>query len=183
MIQKKSAGFTLIELIITVAIAGILVTVAIPSFNSTISSNRLTNSANDLVGALNLARSEAVKRGMQVTLSNGTANSDWGSAGWTVFTDANGDGVLNGTDLLLKTYPPITNGYTLMSGGNYTCWVAYNAVGLSIGSGVACGGGLGNDTFRLCYGRDLTTSLIVVINTVGRARISPASSGSNPTCP
>ena len=62
--SAKSSGFTLVELMITLAIAGILVAVGIPSFNSTISSNRLTSYANELVTALNLARSEAVKRGM-----------------------------------------------------------------------------------------------------------------------
>ena len=168
---SKHAGFTLIELMIIIAIAGILVSVAIPSFNSIISSNRLTTYANELVTALNLARSEAVKRGVQVTISNGTASSDWGS-GWTIFTDINGNGVLDGADLLLRTYPALTAGYTLMTGANYTCWVAYDGMGLSRGSGVACNGGLPNDTFRLCYGTDNTLSRAITINTVGRAVVS-----------
>ena len=57
----KSSGFTLVELMITLAIAGILVAVGIPSFNSTISDSRLTSYANEFVTALNLARSEAIK--------------------------------------------------------------------------------------------------------------------------
>jgi type IV fimbrial biogenesis protein FimT len=60
---EYNTGFTLLELMITIAIAGILVGVAIPSFTSIITSNRLTAYANELVTALNLARNEAVKRG------------------------------------------------------------------------------------------------------------------------
>ena len=165
----KSAGFTLIELMVTIAIVGVLVSIAIPSFNTNISNSRLTGYANDLVGALNLARSEAVKRGVQVTiLRNGNTASNW-DAGWTVFTDSNGNGVQDGSDTLLRTYPALTNGYTLRTGNNYACWVAYNSVGLSIGSSTTCNGGnFPNDTFRLC---NATDSRAITINIVGRARI------------
>jgi prepilin-type N-terminal cleavage/methylation domain-containing protein len=58
--SEYNSGFTLMELMVTIAIAAILVGTAIPSFTSTITNNRLTTSANELVTALNLARSEAV---------------------------------------------------------------------------------------------------------------------------
>jgi len=179
--SAKNAGLTLIELIVTIAIAGILVSIAIPSFNTTITSSRLTGYANDLVGALNLARSEAVKLGMQVTiLSNSGAASDW-DGGWTVFTDSNVIGVIDGSDTVLRTYPQLMSGYTLRTGANYACWVAYNSVGLSIGSSTTCNGGnLANDTFRLCNGTNTTTSLAIVVDTVGRPYISPPG---NATCP
>lgn len=161
--SAKSAGFTLLELMMTIAIAGILVTMAIPSFNLTISSNRLTNYANDLVGALNLARSEAVKRGMQVTiLSNSGTASDW-DAGWTVFTDSNVIGVIDGSDTVLRTYPQLTSGYTLRTGGNYTLWIAYFPTGL-----ITSSTGRNNDTFRLC---NATDSRAITINLVGRALV------------
>jgi type IV fimbrial biogenesis protein FimT len=86
----KVSGFTLIELIITVTIVGILTVIAIPTFNTVISSNRLTVYSNEFVGALNLARSEAVKRGTQVTvrrLGPTTTNWQWG---WEVFVDIAG---------------------------------------------------------------------------------------------
>ena len=165
--SAKNAGFTLIELVVTIAIVGILATIAMPSFNSTITSNRLTSYANDLIGAINLARSEAVKRGVQVTiLSNSGAASDW-DAGWTVFTDSNVIGVIDGSDTVLRTYPPLINGYTLRTGGNYTDWIAYFSTGL-----ITSSTGRNTDTFSLCYGTDNTTSLAIVINAVGRARVS-----------
>jgi type IV fimbrial biogenesis protein FimT len=189
--SAKSSGFTLVELMITVVIAGILVAVGIPSFNSTINSSRLTSYANELVTALNLARSEAVKRGMQVSIRrNGNTKRNWDS-GWIIFTDANGDGVLddngnevlceppddNGNiidaDCLLRAYPALTNGYTLRTGNNYACWVAFDSVGLIKVSGNSCtGGNVLNDTFRLCdSSKNKTTALSIALNVIGRARV------------
>ncbi|MDP3330641.1 MAG: GspH/FimT family pseudopilin [Methylococcaceae bacterium] len=182
-------GFTLIELMVTISIAAILLGVAIPSFTSTITSNRLTTNANELVTALNLARSEAIKRGQQVTVRRkGTTNTQWES-GWDVFVDINNNGSFDDTspstpcetnvngspseDCLLRTYASLPSDYTLRSSVNYACWVAYAPTGLSKGSGTACsGGGLENDTFRLCKGSDNATSRAIIINKVGRVKVS-----------
>jgi len=118
--RTKNRGVTLIELIVTISIAGILLSMAMPSFTSIINSTRLTTYANEWVAALNLARSEAVKRGVQISIRRkGSTNQNWDS-GWDVFTDVNGNGTLDAADLLLKTYPALTNGFTLRAGNaNY----------------------------------------------------------------
>lgn len=54
-------GFTLIELMVTIAVAALLIAIAVPSFKTLTVSNALTTAANDMVGALNLARMEAIK--------------------------------------------------------------------------------------------------------------------------
>ena len=183
----KTQGFTLIELVMTMAIAGILVSMAIPSFNSILNSSRLTNYANDLVGALNLARSEAVRRGIQVTVSNNGVLTHW-ERGWTVFVDINGDETYDPPDklcttssigaptedCLLRFYPSLDNGYTLTTGGSlYKKAAAYLPSGLSY---TAAG-----DTFRLCNGTDMKTSRSIVIDGVGRPHVSLA--GSTVSCP
>ncbi|KPQ27168.1 MAG: Tfp pilus assembly protein FimT [Marinobacter excellens HL-55] len=65
-----SHGFTLIELVITMAVLGILLAFGIPAFNGVIENNRVTTQANSLLGAVNYARSEAVKRGEIVSLQS-----------------------------------------------------------------------------------------------------------------
>lgn len=80
-------GFTLIELMVTVTVLGVLLSLGVPSFARLIASNRITTQTNEFIGGLNLARSEAVRRGLAVAIrSNAGSGVDF-AAGWTVFTD------------------------------------------------------------------------------------------------
>lgn len=74
-------GFTLVELMVTLAVAAIALTIAVPSFQSVFQSNRLVSQANELVTAINLARNEAIKRGVNVTLQAETGGFQ---NGWCV---------------------------------------------------------------------------------------------------
>jgi type IV fimbrial biogenesis protein FimT len=74
-------GFTLIELMVTIAVASILLAVGIPSFNTFVSSQRLRTATYDLSSMLLLARSEAIKRNGEVAVKSETAG--WAS-GFTV---------------------------------------------------------------------------------------------------
>lgn len=198
--SDKRSGFTLIELIVTISIAAIFMSMAIPSFIGTIGRNRLTTNANELVTSLNLARSEAVKRGVQVTIRrNGGTNSLW-EGGWDVFVDVAGtpsgnaigtflddddttlceaDGTGTPTeDCLLKSYPALTNGFTLRTGGNYTSWIAYLPSGTITSSSPT---NIHNDTFRLCdSSATIANSRFIAIITTGRARVYTPTSGSCP---
>ena len=91
-IMKKDRGFTLIELMITVAIVAIVASIAFPSFQKLIQDQRTIAQANDLLGSIQVARSEAVKRGRNVTFApaTGTAYSN----GWiTTWVDDGGNAV------------------------------------------------------------------------------------------
>jgi type IV fimbrial biogenesis protein FimT len=87
-------GFTLIELMVTIALVAILATLAAPSFQQTIASSRLTTATNDLYTSLVQARSEAIKQGERVTVCKSdtttSCSSDvtttW-SVGWITFVD------------------------------------------------------------------------------------------------
>jgi len=98
--HKNNSGFTLIEIMVTVAIVGIFASIALPSFSRLIESNRISTATNELVSNLLLTKSEALKRRNSVTLcpsSNQTscnANKDY-STGWIVFLDCGTIGEMN----------------------------------------------------------------------------------------
>ena len=89
--MSKRNGFTLIELMVTVAVAAILLTVAVPSFRDFIMNNRLVSAANEFTSAINLARSTAISQQRNTFITSG-AGTDWGTSGWTVWVDLNNDG-------------------------------------------------------------------------------------------
>ena len=82
-VRAATAGFTLVELMVTLAVVGILAAVAVPAMTSLIAGNRLAGATNELASSLQLARSEAIRRNAQVTIcatTNGTtcsASTDW----------------------------------------------------------------------------------------------------------
>lgn len=96
----------MVELMITLIVAGILAAWAVPNMRNFILGGRLTAQTNTLVAALQYARSEAVKRATTVTVgpqgSTATATA-WGTNGWRVFIDTDGDGVLDSGEVTLRT--------------------------------------------------------------------------------
>lgn len=100
MSVRYGKGFTLIELMITIVVLSILVTIAIPSFQETIRRNAVTATANDLIASLLFARSEAIKREKDVAI---IASGNW-SSGWEAFIDSNKNGVKNAGEEVLNSY-------------------------------------------------------------------------------
>ena len=95
-------GFTLIELMVVVAVVAILAIVAAPSMSALLNANRLSGAAEELTASLQLARSEAVRRNTRVTVC-GSANGNTcsGSAAWTRWI-VHGLDNTDGTDEVLR---------------------------------------------------------------------------------
>jgi type IV fimbrial biogenesis protein FimT len=92
--SKRQRGFTLMELVITIAVLAILTTLAVPSFVQFIQNNRLSSEANELVAALQYGRSEALRRGEEVQVCSSSdqtsCGGDW-NQGWIAIADPGGD--------------------------------------------------------------------------------------------
>jgi type IV fimbrial biogenesis protein FimT len=82
-LPRRPAGFTMIELIVTVAILGIMASIAAPSFKDLMLGQRIKSASFDVTAALMLARSEALKQNGSVTLTPSSGSSEW-AGGWTV---------------------------------------------------------------------------------------------------
>ncbi len=74
--RRRSAGFTIIELMFTVFIAAVLLAIAVPSFRGMMASNRLVTQTNDLIGAMNYARSEAITRNRTAVFCRADSDTD-----------------------------------------------------------------------------------------------------------
>ncbi len=172
MKSRSAIGFTLIELMVTITMIAIVLTVGVPSFQSSIRNSVLTAGINEFIAALNFARSEAIKRGMNVTVSKTSSTLGY-EGGWQIFTDSlnssNHYGTLEGTDQVLRTHGPINTGYTLRGNNNVVSYISYQADGTSQNYG----------SFALCDAtQTLTTSTarVISINNLGRETSSTGNS-------
>lgn len=166
------SGYMLVELLIVLVIGAILLTIAIPSYSFLVNSSRLTVVTNDLVTALHLARSEAIKRSMRVTMcttSSATnalpvcdASASW-QQGWLVFVDGGITGVIESGDTLLRVQDSVSAAATITT-SNFNSYVSYLSSGRSQGPN-----GLANGAIRVCVGSNRRD---IIINSTGRIRFA-----------
>lgn len=168
-------GVTLLELMVTVSIVAILASVAVPSFQSMMTTNSLATATNGFVAALQLARSEAITRSKTVTLckSNDVSDStpscntsaNW-QDGWVVFVDSDKDGTLDSGEEILRVQQAL-NGNTAIDGKtNFANFIKFNNAGISKGSSFS------NGSFEVTSSSD---SRCIRINNIGRIRTQTGS--------
>jgi type IV fimbrial biogenesis protein FimT len=147
---SRSRGFTLYELMMVLAIAGVMIALAMPSMGEFMANNRMTSVANDMLTAVYRARSESVKRHTQTILcfspdfeaDEPECDGD-GSQGWIVFADTDADGAVSDDEEVLLRHGPIPNTIALTSTPNDNAgYVAFNNAGFArnIGLGQALRG-------------------------------------------
>ena len=98
-------GFTLIELMVTIAVAATLMAIAFPSFKSSMQSNEVSTATNELLASFALARSEAIRSnagaGICASADGASCGADWNS-GWLVWTDTNSDGLITAGEPIIR---------------------------------------------------------------------------------
>lgn len=134
---RQQKAFTLIEMMVVVSVLAILLAFAVPSFRSTVASNRLTASTNELVSSIALARSEAIRRGVRVSMcksANGAACTTAGtwSQGWIVFADTtrlNASAAVDAGETLIGRGMPVATDIRIEGSAGVANFVSFAADG------------------------------------------------------
>jgi type IV fimbrial biogenesis protein FimT len=174
---RRAPGLSIMEIMLTVAIVAVLAAIATPSFTTVIQNSRIRSQSSDLMTNLAIARAEAAKRSMRVTLC---ASTTWqnaspsctggGSTAWNlgyiVFADVNGNGTFDsGTDAVIAVSEPLTGGNSLAS-ANFTTPAAADKFQYrpSGATNLPAAGG----TFKLCDSRTGNFGRLIQIGVTGR---------------
>ena len=171
--SDKNYGFTLIELIITLAIAGILFSIALPTFSQVLAKNQQQTTLYRLFSHHQLARSEAIKTNQTVILCKSNdgqqcdRQAEW-SDGWMIFTDHNNNKKLDADERMIYTQASLNNRLSL----SYRGFGSHNYVRY-----FPSGQSTSNGTFTLCNQEGKAYSKALIISRTGRVRIDTRAPG------
>ena len=177
---NKTKGFTLVELLITLAIIGLISGIALPQFNNMIKNNTLVTNTNVFVALLNYARTEAVTRESNIvlcatndsTVAIPNCNSNNWESGWVLFSDiGNTPNNFDNNDILLKRSPSTATGITIRSTFANVGSLTFAKNGFASSAG----------TISFCDDRPLKDSRAITVSRVGR--VSSLGKGSATVCP
>ena len=184
--NSPEKGFTLLELMMVIAVAAILGALALPNMQNFAQNSRLTTQNNDLIADLNVARSEAIKRNGNVVIcrsasaTTATPACDTGGTpawenGWLIFADApSATGTFNNTyaatdgDIILRARGPLEGSNTLR--GNVTALnnlLVYSRLGVTTLAAAAT-----PYYFKICDSRGTAKARSIELEITGRARIA-----------
>lgn len=160
--MRTQIGFTIVELMIAVLIGAILVGIAIPSYTVFVKNNCLTANVNKLVTSLMVARSEAIKRRVNVYVT--AAAGGWGS-GWTVWQDADDDSTMDANEDL-RAEVLTCSGTTITEAGGDTAF-RYRSTGFIDAAG----------SFDICDDRTAETGRQITVSATGRPHTESSYAG------
>jgi len=183
MNSQSQNGFTLYEILITLLIVGVVMTLGLPNLTAFTQNSRVTTTANDLLTSLYLARSEAARSRTNITVCgsidapplprvcDGTFND-----GWIIFVDTNNPAAERdvATENVLRAYPAIDSGLNILTNGGATY---FSFAGTGLGRGDVNGTAL--QAARICddrgnvvvVGNDSSAARLLIITPIGRGTI------------
>lgn len=166
-----SKGFTLIELMVTIAIVAILASLAAPSFNTLATAQALRSASSELHISLLQARSEALRTNrnvyvVPVSATDPATTTDW-AAGWTVFVDNNNSGSTYepGTDTIVSKSAAISSKLAITAAKTNAIGFTFDARGFN--------GGLGVTSAKVTFASadDSSKRKMVIVDRLGKARV------------
>ena len=165
----REKGFTLLELLVVLAIGSILLSVGVPSFRDVIMDNRMSDQANAFVVSVNAARSSAVRFQREATICptagfddavpSCDAGADW-TDGWIVWVDKNRDAATSANEIV-SVQEPLDDTLTITTLTAES--ITYDARGFSVAGG---------DELLLCDNRAGEEGRLIRINGVGRTKVT-----------
>jgi len=181
MRKHRQHGFTLIELMVAVALFGLLLSMAVPALNQFTSNARQTGTINDFVASLHMARSTAVTMNTRVTVcassNQRTCEAVAWDAGWIVFSDQNGNQMVDGNDAIVSASQGATR--LDISSGEFPLTLQYRPNGRVVNAGINGTSG----QFTVCDNRGEEYAKVLVIDLSGRPRVSKQlADGGDPGC-
>lgn len=178
----KQSGMTLLELIVTLLIAGILLAVAVPAFTSLITSSRLSSYANELISSLHLTRSEAIKRNSRAVMcpseTGASCSTDGGwQLGWLIFHDPNNNAALDDGETVISARQALPSGLWVKSTEPTAKYISY----APSGGAKKISGAWQSGTLTLCNESE-SSSLArkIIISSTGRPRTEKTTLASCP---
>ena len=177
--NKRDTGFSLVELLVTVALAAVILAVAVPSFTGLFGSSKISASTNEFVASIHTTRSEAIKRNTRAAMCPSASptsaaatcdnSADW-SSGWIVFVDDDEDGQRDDpAEEILHSAEPLSNGFsisTVPASSSLKSLIYFD----TDGSSIAAGGTPVAGDVEIRYGADELRTLSVSVS--GRVKLT-----------
>ncbi len=174
-------GFTLIELMVAIALAALLLSMAVPALDQFTTNARQTSAINDFVASMHLARNTAVTTNARVTVcasSDGVACGavPW-NQGWIVFSDQNSNQLVDGNDSILTSSEAVRD--LTMQSGEFGLALQYRPNGRVTNAGANGNSG----QFTVCDDRGADYAKVIIVDLSGRPRLSKTmADGGAPDC-
>ena len=149
-LSMRRSGFSLIELMVVIAVAAILLGTGVPFVKNLVHGQRLTTAVNEFFTSMNLARAEAIRRGVRIDMVPSSDSGEW-EKGWVIFVDEDNDQRADSGEEKIFVHDAVGQGISIKASLTDTSlpYLAYSGAGRTRTNASAYAPQFGNFTFTL----------------------------------